>query len=228
MDQKRCVIFSAYGGDGDPSPVKTLLREGDAIICADGGYALCLANGLRPDAVIGDFDSLSAEQAYEIEVADIEKIVHPREKDDTDLMLCIKYGLEKGFGQFLIVGGIGGDFGHTMANLQALSYLADFGCEAEIATDRERLLMVDGGAMSVRKDAKPAMPVSFDGQPGTRFSVLSWSERSLGVYINNAKYTLTDATLTQNHPIGVGNEFINEKPVTVSVKSGRLLIIIQY
>ena len=193
--------------------------DGDYIVCADGGYAICAAAGFRPAAVIGDFDSLSAELIDEIDALGVERVIYPSEKDDTDTMLCVKYGLERGFGRFLIIGGIGGDFGHTMANLQVLSFLTDMKCEAEIMTGRERVLMVGGEA------AAPA-PLVFTGRPGLRFSVLSYAERSSGVSIRNAKYELSDAALTHSCPLGVSNECVNTDPVTVSVRYGRLLVII--
>ena len=201
------------------------ITAGDFIVCADGGYAVCAVAGVRSDAVIGDFDSLSAEYIDEIDRLGIERVVYPCEKDDTDTMHCVKYGVAQGFDDFLIIGGIGGDFGHTMANIQVLSFLMDMECAAEIVTERERIFMADGETVSVRREAKPAVPVEFAGRQGARFSVLSYAERSSGVFIKNAKYELADAVLTQSYPVGVSNEFINAEPVTVSVRYGRLLII---
>jgi len=210
---KRIVIFTGLWPKGAEASAFPEIRAEDFVVCADAGYIVCKSAGIKPEAVIGDFDSLSEELISEIDSLRIERISHKCEKDDTDTMLCVRYGIERGFGSFLIVGGIGGDFGHTMANIQVLSFLADKDREARIVTDSERLFMADSGN------------ISFCGQPGKKFSVLSYTERSSGVYVKNAKYGLSDATLTQSYPIGVSNEFINEETVTVSVISGRLLII---
>ena len=200
---------------------------GDFIACADGGYELCVRAGLKPAVVMGDFDSLPEGQIPEIKSRGIECLAYPREKDETDTLLCCKYGLARGFRRFLIVGGIGGDLGHTVANLQVLSFLTDMECEAEIMTANERLFMADGETLPVRGTARPSVPAVFCGTPGARFSVFSYAERSSGVCIKNAKYSLSDAVLTQSYPVGVSNEFINKEPVTVSVRYGRLLIITQ-
>ena len=214
MADGRFVIFSGVwpgrGGAGGSALPET--GPDDTIVCADMGYEVCAGAGIRPAAVIGDFDSLSGERIAAIDAAGIERVVYPVEKDDTDTMLCAKYGLARGFERFMIVGGIGEGFGHTMANLQTLSFLMDMGCEAEILTEKERLFMTGGEAV-------------FSGRPGAKFFVLSYSERSTGVYIENARYGLTDAVLTHSYPIGAGNEFINAAPVRVSVGQGRLLII---
>jgi thiamine pyrophosphokinase len=224
-ERGRFVVFTGFWPAGAALPESVLPVEADFVACADGGYAAAARAGVRVDIVIGDFDSLSAGQVCDIEKAGIPCVRHPAEKDDTDTMLCVKYGLAHGFENFAIVGGIGGDFGHTMANLQLLSFLTDMECAAEIVTGAERLLMADGETVRVRGEPKSAVPLSFCGRAGARFSVLSYAERSSGVSIKNAKYELDGAVLTQSYPVGVSNEFANERPVTVSVRYGRLLVI---
>ena len=212
------VIFSGFGPDMEATSALPEICPGDFLACADSGFEVCISAGLRPDVVIGDFDSLSPDQSLKIEELGIEKIAYPSEKDDTDMMLCAKHGLSLGFERFLIVGGIGGDFSHTIANLQALSFLYDSGCSAMIVTETNIIRMTDG--------EKLPEGIVFEGRPGGRFSVFSYTEFCSGVYIQNAKYELTDAVLTHSRPLGAGNEFINTEPVKVSVLSGRLLVII--
>jgi len=225
MGRKRFVVFTGSWTESAGTEALPHIGSEDFIVCADGGYENCRAAGIRPKAVIGDFDSLPEERICEIESLGIERVVHPCEKDDTDTMLCLRYGAARGYEEFLIIGGIGGDTGHTMANIQALSFLADMDRTAEIVTEIERIFMADGMAASDSRKAKPAAPVTFSGRPGTCFSVLSYAERSSGVFVKNAKYELADAVLTHSCPVGVKNEFINKEPVTVSVRCGRLLII---
>jgi len=224
METKRFVIFTGLWPAGN---FPKLSRE-DFIACADAGYLVCKSAGAKPDIVIGDFDSLPEALSDEIEGLGIERIIHPHEKDDTDTMLCAKYGIALGFEKFLIVGGIGGDFRHTIANVQTLSFLMDMDCSAELISGMEKLFMADGETLTLFRDPKPAVPVEFTGAPGTKFSVFSFSERSSGVYVQNSKYELSDAVLTQSYPVGVSNEFIGTEPVTVSVSHGRLLIITEY
>ena len=225
MGTKRFVIFTGLWQEGAAPAILPEKEQDDCVVCADGGYVLCSSVGIVPDAVIGDFDSLTAELISDIENLGIERVLYPHEKDDTDTMLCVKYGIARGFEHFLIIGGIGGDFGHTIANVQTLSYLTDMGCAAEIVTGSERIFMLEGRSATALKEAGPPAAVALAGHPGMRFSVMSYSERSSGVFIKNAKYELNDALLTQSYPIGVSNEFISEEPVMVSVCHGRLIII---
>jgi thiamine pyrophosphokinase len=100
-------------------------------------------------------------------------------------------------------------------------------CRAEIVSGSTRILMADGETFLIDGETKPAVPLTFSGRPGGRFSVLSYAECSSGVYVQNVKYELVDAILTQSYPLGACNEFINTEPVIVSVRYGRLLIIIE-
>ena len=95
------------------------------VLCADGGWQLARQAGVRPDLVIGDFDS--SDQPGE---GPVER--YPVEKDDTDTMLCLKKGLSMGFDDFLVVGGFGGRIDHTVGNLQALRYAANRAAAAVI------------------------------------------------------------------------------------------------
>ncbi len=110
-----CYIFGAgsfYGLDRCP-------RADDFIIAADGGWLACRKTGITPDLLLGDFDSLSTQPDF----PNILRV--PVEKDDTDTMLAVKTGLERGETEFHIYGGMGGRrTDHTIANFQALLYLA--------------------------------------------------------------------------------------------------------
>ncbi|MEA4987868.1 MAG: thiamine diphosphokinase, partial [Anaerovorax sp.] len=102
---KRCIIITAYLKKSIRQSLR--IHDDDFIICADGGYELAKKEGIVPHIVIGDFDSGNAPEK------DSETVIHvPAEKDDTDTLLCLKYGIETGFHVFGIVGGIGGRLDH--------------------------------------------------------------------------------------------------------------------
>ena len=97
--------------------------RGDFIIAADGGYRHCQEAGLTPNLLLGDFDSLDTLPPS------VEVLRYPVDKDDTDSMLALKLGLDRGFTTFHIYGGTGGRMDHTLANLQGLAYLAQRGAK---------------------------------------------------------------------------------------------------
>ena len=198
----RCVIFTAMcEGELEKAYVP---REGDFVLCADAGYGLAREMGIEPDVIIGDFDSAEAPERGNI-------IRHPVMKDDTDTMLCIKYGLEAGYRNFLIVGGLGGRLDHTLANLQSLSYLAERGARAEICDGRMHGAMLRRSSICI---------------PATKgkLSLFAMGGTCEGVFSRGTKYDLENAVLTPDFPLGMGNDFKDEYAL-ISVEKGRLLVL---
>jgi thiamine pyrophosphokinase len=205
---RRCVIITARA-EGSISAVLRI-REDDFVLCADGGFDLAAAEHITPAAILGDFDSIGAPPR----AAEGTRVLRfPAEKDDTDTMLALKYGFDAGFSDFVIVGGLSGRFDHSFANLQTMSYCLDRG---------GRILTVDAGNKATMTDAETFV---LPPEEGFYFSLFSWTEHCSGVDIENAKYNVQNARLTQNFPLGVSNEFAGG-PVTIRKKSGRLLILL--
>ena len=196
-----CVIFCA--GEFD-IPAEPLSRE-DLIVAADGGLDHLKKLGLKPDVVLGDFDSLG----YIPEGAE----VYPVEKDDTDAMLALRRGLELGHRRFVIYGGMDGPrVDHTVANFQTLQFAADQGATAYLVGLRQTATVVKEGSISFP-----------DAAAGT-VSVFCMGEAARGVSIRGLKYNLTDGCLTPGFPLGVSNSFVGEA-ARISVKEGSLLVI---
>lgn len=198
---KKCVIFCA----GD---FKELLRPvgGDElVIAADAGLLHAQEIGLRPDIILGDFDSLGTVPAG--------AEVFPVEKDDTDSMLAIKRGLAMGCDTFYIYGALDGKrVDHTMANFQALHYLADHGARGWLIGNREIVTVIQNSAL--------VFPPYFTDH----LSVFCLGKDARGVSIRGAKYEMENAVLSAGFPLGVSNQFVQKK-LTVEVTDGTLLLI---
>ena len=196
-----CYIVGAGEYCGVYSPV-----EEDYIIAADGGFTNLSKQGITPNLVVGDFDSLDT-------VPDHPNIIqYQAEKDDTDMMLAINEGFKQGCDVFVIDGGIGGRADHTMANYQAL---------ANIACNKARGFLV-GRDMTVTVIINDYM--TFRSGARGRISVFSFGDIAEGVTLSGLKYNLNNATLRNSIPLGVSNEFIGE-PASVGVRNGTLLIM---
>lgn len=199
----RCVIFTARC-EGAPETAYGERRANDLILCADAGYRLAQAMNVKPDMVIGDFDSME-------EPANENTLCHSPIKDDTDTILCVNHGLEMGYRSFLLVGGIGGRLDHSIANLQTLGYIAERGGKAELCDGRRRIYAVKSGNIRVPRTKG-------------KLSVFALSGKCDGVFIRGAKYLLEDATLTPDYPIGMGNDF-TEAFAEIGVTTGTLLVV---
>lgn len=203
---KRCVIIGAVEID---YPLENLIRDTDYVICADRGWQNAMAHGIRPDMIVGDFDSSPQPQGVDASVT-----VLPVVKDDTDTFHIARHVVEKGYTDVLLAGVIGGKrIEHTIANLQTLVYFAQNRINATAIDRYSQIMVIQDGEINL-----PDMPGKF-------FSLFSMGDRAEGVFIKGAKYPLDNYIITNFYPIGVSNEFIGQ-PVTISVANGSLLLII--
>ena len=198
---KKCIIFCA----GDFKELCEPVGCNDLVIAADGGLAHLQEIGLKPDIILGDFDSLG----YIPEGAE----VYPVEKDDTDSMLAIKKGLAMGCDRFYIYGALDGKWvDHTMANFQALQYLAEQGVRGWLIGNRQI-------ATAIHNDKIVFPPFCFQ-----ELSVFCLGHDAKGVSIKGLQYEMEDGVLTSGFPLGARNHFV-QKRATVEVGDGTLLLI---
>jgi thiamine pyrophosphokinase len=205
---RRCVVITARTEDSIAAALR--VRADDFVICADGGYDLAAAEGIKPAVILGDFDSIGAPPRA---CAGTRVLEFPAEKDDTDTLLALKHGFDAGFSDFVVVGGLSGRLDHSFANLQSASYCLDRGGRIWLVDATNKATMTDADAFTLYPEE------------GFYFSLFSWTESCEGVDIENAVYSVQNIRLTQSFPIGVSNAF-KDGPVTVRKRSGRLLIIL--
>jgi thiamine pyrophosphokinase len=195
-----CYISCAVECELDFFPV-----EDDLVIGADRGYLNLVKNGIKPNVVVGDFDSYDGE-------IDCENIIRlPKIKDETDGEASIKYAIEKGYDKIIIYGAIGGDLDHTIANVAHLKNYTEKGVKIVFADGNNSLFAINNSKISFSKEASG------------RISIFSATDKSDGVDLQGLFYELNGATLYNSVPLGVSNEFIGKNSM-VSVKDGTLFI----
>ena len=196
---KRCVIFCAAEFDALEAPI----REGDLVIAADGGLMHTEALGIRPDVILGDFDSLG----YVPEGSR----VFPVRKDDTDLMLALRHGLDAGYREFTVYGAMDGPrLDHTVANLQALVFLEERGAHGQLVGKTYIATALRNGTIR--------FPAGSEGI----LSVFCMGADCHGVELAGLSYPMENGTLRSGFPLGVSNHFIG-KAASVRVGHGSLL-----
>ena len=198
---KTCVIFCAAEFSGLLDPI----GSEDLVIAADGGLRHTNALGIRPDVILGDFDSLG----YVPE----EGQVFPVEKDDTDSMLAIRLGLERGYTDFRIYGALDGPrLDHTMANFQTLAFLAAHGARGWLI-GRDYIVTVANRETLV-------FPASARGI----LSCFCLGADIRNLTIQGLKYPLEQGTLSASFPLGVSNHFLGLEG-RISLGEGLLLVL---
>lgn len=212
---QRCIIICA--GDLEISQIP--LREDDLVVAVDGGYMYCRVLGITPDVIMGDFDSLEepyASEVRELEESESTRVIRlEREKDDTDTMAAIRYGLQAGCREFHLYAAMGGRLEHTIANLQTLLFLKKNGAKGYLWDAFSMTTVICNESISFRESMEGIL------------SVFAMGGDAKGVTETGLKYQLQDALLENSFPKGISNEFIGEE-ATVSVKDGSLLILARW
>ena len=202
----RCVII---GGAAikDYERIRQTLRAGDFFIFCDSGLCHLEKLGVRPDLVVGDFDSHADPHLP------VETIVLPSVKDDTDTVYAAREALKRGFDEFLLLGVIGGRLDHTLGNLAILLMLDARGKRCAAMDDYSRVEVVSREPARVRHGEYPY------------FSLLNITGTAKGVTVRNAKYPLADAEITCDYQYGISNEPLPGMTAEVSLREGRLLLV---
>lgn len=200
------VLLLASGPETEYQYIKQLAEHADRIVCADGGLRHAHACGLHPDLVIGDFDSGTAPDNCEV-------IQLKPEKDDSDLMCCIKEVIRRGAEEIWIACASGGRIDHFLANLFLLEYLDRQGIQAIFFDHCNRVRFHPGGNKQYASDAK----FKYVG-------IIPLDAVLKGVTLTGLKYPLQDAELDRATVISISNEAIAES-YTIQIDDGRALIV---
>lgn len=202
---KRCVIVG--GADiNNYGFIREKLCADDYVVFCDSGLKHLEQLQAKPSLIVGDFDS------HENPHLDVETIVLPCEKDDTDTVFAVKEAIKRGFEDFLLIGVVGARLDHTLGNVSILLYLDSLGKKATIVDDYSEMEIVSNE------------PVYVCDQYAF-FSLLNISGIAKGITIENAKYPLNNAEITCEYQYGVSNEVIPGKNAKITVKEGKLLLI---
>lgn len=206
----RAILF-ANGSLPDPQAARRLVRSGDLILAADGGSRHALALGLMPAVIIGDLDSLSPADRRRLESAGARLIVHPRDKDQTDLELALDFALRQGCTSVVILAALGGRLDQTLANLALLAAPRFAALDIRLDDGLEEAFFVRGRGC-------------IQGRRGDLVSLLPWGGPAAGVVTEGLRWPLRGETLQPEQTRGVSNELLAER-AAVSLEAGSLLVV---
>ncbi|MDO5131821.1 MAG: thiamine diphosphokinase [Eubacteriales bacterium] len=225
MTEKKAILMCA----GAYEPMEIPVRPGDLVVAVDAGLSRLLAQGIAPDLVLGDFDSLEKKYAPYLEALERkhpEKLLRlPCEKDDTDTVYAAKVCLERGYRKIIIYGALGGRLDHTIANIQTLAFLREQGVFGYMLEKRPDKGVWRTTLVSVLRGERVLLPGEFEGT----FSLFALDSCLKGVTLEGMKYPLHDAELTNAFPLGVSNEVSRapeNRAASVQVREGLALMIL--
>ncbi|MBE6595640.1 MAG: thiamine diphosphokinase [Ruminococcaceae bacterium] len=183
-------------------------KEEDLIIAADSGWHNAQRLGVKPQVLLGDFDSIGTGELPDV----VEILQVPAEKDQTDTQLAVDLALSRGARDIVIIGGLSGRLDHSLSNLAILEELAERGVHALITDGYNRARFI--------RNTGTLIPRS-----GFRYlSLLLVEEKAKGVTVEGCKYPLKNATLQRRRQYAVSNE-ITGNCALVEVRRGALYVI---
>lgn len=183
--------------------LRILGNERAYVICADGGYDHALRYGIEPDIVLGDLDSVRNK-------IEIKKIVFPKEKNETDSEIALRFAIKEGYRDIVLTGVTGIRLDHTLNNIFLLKTAFELGARAVIADDNNEIYYVKG-------------TFRISGKENEFFSVIPIAEE-ICVSIENAKYEISSESLRLGESRGISNEFSNGECV-ITVDKGAAIVI---
>jgi len=206
MNKKLIIVLNGELSDDLEKYKKRLIDNQNFIIACDGGYNNCKKLNIKPDLILGDFDSLQ-----EFEFDNILKF--PKEKDKSDFELAIDYGFEKGFKDFEIWGAIGKRLDHTLFNISLLLRIKKEGGNANIYHPPYIVFIID-------------KEYNFGVRNSGFVSFYPLTSEIKGLTIKGMKYELNEKDIYLGSTETLSNEFIGKESF-VNFKEGIILVILE-
>jgi len=198
--KEQTVIVS--GGAIEVGFTLTTLRskETTCVIGVDKGLFFLYRHRIKPDYIVGDFDSISPEILSHYRKSKVPIYQHKAEKDCTDTELAIRFCVDHGKKDIRILGATGSRLDHVLGNIQCLQIAVEKGVDAQILDPNNRIRLLNKSWKLKREEAF-----------GSFFSVFPLGEGNIPITIKGAKYPLSNHILKANNSLCVSNEFAAEE-----------------
>ena len=208
----RALLVAAAPVPGSVALVARLAATSDLVIAVDGGGGVCLEAGVTPDIVLGDFDSLSAEELESLKSLGARIVEFSAKKDATDLEIAIAEARAAGATQLVVTCATAGRLDHTLAVVGALARSAELRPEIVEPQLSAWVLSVHG-----REELRL-------GPLGAAISLVAPIGPAI-VSVGGVEWPLDRATLTALSGLGVSNAVTDDAGCIVTVHEGVLLVL---
>lgn len=205
MYKKLIIVLNGELSDDLEKYIKKL-NKSDFIIACNGGYNNCKRLNVKPNLILGDFDSINEPDFKN-------KLIYPKEKDKSDFELAIDYGLENGYKDFEIWGAIGKRLDHTLFNISSLIKIKKEGGNGKIYHPPYLIFIID-----------KEFYFGIKNKGFVSFYPLTFEIK--GLTIKGLKYELNDKNIFLGTTETLSNEFIGKESY-VSLKEGLILVILE-
>lgn len=208
------VLILTNGAYGDYTFCKEdLAKEGpyDFVICADRGMSHALKLEIKPDLIVGDFDSGNEADLAYYRLLQIPVEVFNPHKDETDTEIAIKRAITQGATSVTIYGGVGTRLDHSLGNVHLLYSLLKLGIKAR--------LMNPYNVVQLMNDH-----IILKGKVEDIVSLIPFAGSVSGITTRNLGYPLCKGTLEIGGSLGVSN-YMTAEQAEIWVEEGILIVI---
>jgi thiamine pyrophosphokinase len=210
------LVFANGDINDGPLVQKALVtaRQSDQaiVVAADGGARVAQYYGLTINAVMGDFDSLSAAEIETLRAQNIDLYPHPPEKDETDLELALCWVAEQGVRWIRIIGGVGDRLDQTIANIYLLGLPSLTDRDVRVVANKQETWLIHPGTHAIQ------------GTVDDTVSLIPLGGAVHGIRTENLFYPLCDETLLFGPARGISN-VMTAPTAQVTFHTGTLLVI---
>lgn len=214
----RAIIF-ANGILSLPDSIGQLIQPADLVIAADGGLLHCLAIGILPSVLIGDFDSIPTDTMASMRAQGVLVIQHPSRKDFTDLELALQHARQAGANEIILLGALGARWDQTLANLLLPASLEMKEVRITILEGRQEIHFIDARS-------EPAN-LEIQAQMGDTLSLIPLGGDANGITTHGLEYPLHEEDLMFGGTRGISNVLRQEK-AKIELKNGLLACIVSH
>ncbi|WP_265444610.1 thiamine diphosphokinase [Acetivibrio straminisolvens] len=205
------ALIVCNGSIIDYSYHKKFFEEADFIVCADGGALHLQRLGIKPDVLLGDFDSIEDKHLEYYKEQNVEIFKFPSEKDMTDTELAVDTVIDKGYKDIVIIGGTGTRLDHTLSNIFLLKQMLDRGVRGRIVNEYNEIFLISHS-------------VEIEAEEGCYLTLLPLTSKVEGITTKGLYYPLKGETIEMGSTRGVSNCFV-AKTAQISITSGILIAI---
>lgn len=196
--------------------LEILKRPFAYVIGVDGGLKFCYEQGIVPDHIVGDFDTLDPKilrwykEHKDIDIREFDPV-----KDATDTQIAVELALSLGSKSITILGGTGTRIDHVLGNIETLYLAHQQKVLCQILDSHNRIQLIEGHCCIPR-----------DEQYGSYISLIPLTTDVEGVTLRGMKYPLTDHhfTVLGSGSFGVSNEIVEDR-AEIYIKKGIFILI---
>ena len=206
-------ILIISGGAFDVKKMSARLKgkKYDYIIAADSGAEYAASLGLKPDVILGDLDSVSAETLEHFKNEGCPVKEFRPEKDETDFDIALKEAISLNPEKITILGATGTRLDHTFTTFFCIMRMLETGVDCEIIDPNNRIYFRNIDFVIRKKE-----------QYGNFVSLVPVTE-SVILSIKGMKYPLENKKVFRGESLCQSNEIVNEK-ADISVSDGTVAV----